>query len=651
MNAVLNILSGDQSFFGGPKLSPEDAAHARGDQISSICRYTRGMMVVNILSAIVFVAGELPSADAEWAMAWGFAIVVFASYHYLKATRPRTPVTQTSERTVRRAVGSAFKLGALWALLPLVFFPSASQPVQLIIICLCTGLVCGGAFVLGSIPIAAICFMMPIIGGMAYAFLGRSDPLYALVALLMFLYFFVLIRAVVSHGQEMLERMVGKYAAQREAREDSLTRLPNRVAITAGIDDALAKLRRFGDEFAVFYLDLDGFKEVNDALGHFAGDQVLTQVAERLSSCARATDLVGRIGGDEFAIICPGIATPQAATNFAERIIKGLSASFIVDGTRMNVGTSIGIALAPSNGREPQTLLRNADDALYRAKRGGRGSYCFFQESDNEKVSIRRNLERELRSSLGTNSIYLDFQPFLNLSSGELTGFEALVRWKHPDLGLVGPNVFIPIAEEAGLMTELGEQILVNACREAATWPEHLRLAVNFSVLQFRSESITQTILDNLRQSGLAPARLEIEITESVFLAKAERAVHVLEDLSALGVRISLDDFGTGFSSLTSLRKLPLGRVKVDRSFVMDVAQDKECAVIVKAIIDLARAMDIRVTAEGIETPEQLAFLREIGCEEVQGYLISKPIPAGDARELAHRPAALDRPALLVVAA
>ncbi|MBX9740809.1 MAG: EAL domain-containing protein [Beijerinckiaceae bacterium] len=636
MSALIKILSGDQSYFGGPVLDAEDAARARADQINALCRYTRGIMVVNIVNAIVFVAAGLQSEHPELSVLWGFAVILYGSYFYLRATRLRVAVTQMSERTIRRAVFNAFLLGALWSLLPVLFFDDGSQALQLLVICLCTGYLCGGAFVLASIPIAAIAFMMPIVGSLASIFLGRNEPLHYLIALLMFMYLFVLVRAVVSHGQEMLAGLVGKYSAQREAKEDPLTRLPNRAGLVDTLQKATSRLNRFGEPFAVLYLDLDKFKEVNDELGHIAGDQILLQVAERLNSCIRDSDTVARLGGDEFAIVGHGISTPKAAVMLADRILKAFAAPFFVEGVRRVSSTSIGISLAPSDGHLPEVLLRNADAALYRAKRDGRGVYCFYEDEDAAAVANRRALERDLRVAIGTNEIFLEYQPIYSLTANCVEGFEALVRWTHPQRGPIEPTVFIPIAEEAGLMQELGEQILLAACREAAAWPAHMRLAVNFSVTQFRSDTIHDVIMGTLAACGMDPQRLEIEITESVFMAQAERAVSILEGLSRLGVQISLDDFGTGYSSLTSLRKLPLNRLKIDRSFVADVATDPECAWIVCAVLGLAANMQIGVTAEGAETAQQIDFLRLHQCDEVQGFIISRPLSAVDANKLAH---------------
>ena len=637
MRLLIKILSGDQTCFGGPKLDEEDAARARADQINAVCRYTRGMMVVNLVSAIVFLAAGLQSDHPAEASLWAFGVILYASYFYLRATRKRAAVTQMSERTVRRAVFNAFLLGALWSLLPVIFFNGGSQALQLIVISLCTGFLCGGAFVLASIPIAAIAFMMPIVGSLASVFLGHGEPMHWLIAMLMFMYLFVLVRAVVSHGQETLSGLVGKYSAQREAKEDPLTKLPNRIALRATIEEASARLARFGEPFAIFYLDLDKFKDVNDDLGHFAGDQMLVQVAERLNSCVRDCDSVARLGGDEFAIACLGISTPKAAVILADRIIKAFSVPFILEGSRRLSSTSIGIALAPSDGVDADSLLRKADAALYRAKRDGRGTFCFFESEDAAAVAERRALEKELREAIGTDAIYLEFQPFLSLASDRIAGFEALVRWRHPVHGAIAPSVFIPIAEEAGIMQELGEYILTEACRAAADWPEHTRVAVNFSVTQFRSETIADVILETLAATGLAPHRFEIEITESVFLDRAEHAVAILERLSGSGIQISLDDFGTGYSSLTSLRKLPLNRLKIDRSFVADVASDPECAWIVRAVLGLAGNMQISVTAEGVETAEQMAFLRMHECDEAQGYLIGRSMSASAAADLARR--------------
>jgi diguanylate cyclase (GGDEF)-like protein len=411
------------------------------------------------------------------------------------------------------------------------------------------------------------------------------------------------------------------------ARHDSLTELPNRTLFQERLDQATALTRRQGG-CALLLLDLDGFKAVNDTFGHLVGDALLQAVALRLLSVIRETDTVARLGGDEFAIIQAGIQSPRQAAALAERTIEAVAQPFDVGGHRILVGASVGIAVAPSDGESSGQLLRNADIALYLAKAHGRGTCRLFEPEMDAHVQLRRALELDLREALACGAFHLQYQPFIELRSGAVLGFEALIRWHHPVRGLINPVDFIPIAEDTGLIVGIGKWVLQQACMTAAAWPEDISVAVNLSAVQFRSGHLLQAVETALAESRLAPSRLELEITESVLMQNSDDRLATLHRLRALGVRIALDDFGTGYSSLGYLRSFPFDKIKIDRTFVGDLITNRDSRVIVSAIIGLGIGLGMKVTAEGVETAEQLAALRDEGCAQVQGDLLSRPLAA-----------------------
>jgi diguanylate cyclase (GGDEF)-like protein/PAS domain S-box-containing protein len=415
------------------------------------------------------------------------------------------------------------------------------------------------------------------------------------------------------------------------ARHDALTDLPNRVLLMERIDEALARQRRRGERFCVFLLDLDQFKSINDSLGHSVGDVLLKAVAQRLIACCRETDVVARLGGDEFAIL-QTIEGEQrvAAVTLANRILEAVTAPYDLDGQQAIIGTSIGIAAAPDDGTDGDQLLMKADLALYRAKSEGRSQYRFFAPEMEAEVRARHALDIDLRTALARGEFELHYQTLVDIATRETRGAEALVRWRHPQRGLVPPDGFIPVAEESGLIVPLGAWILRTACADAAGWPLHCKVAINLSPAQFRSGDLVDTVSRTLAECGLPPQRLELEITESVFLKKSEENLAVLHQLKSLGVSIVLDDFGTGYSSLSYLKMFPFDKIKIDRTFVEELASRADCASIVGAVINLGRSLDIGTVAEGVETPEQLTLLRAAGCREAQGYLFSRPVPASE---------------------
>ncbi|WP_269716039.1 EAL domain-containing protein [Caulobacter sp. NIBR2454] len=414
------------------------------------------------------------------------------------------------------------------------------------------------------------------------------------------------------------------------AHYDPLTDLPNRVLFHKQLREALARADRGASQVAVLCIDLDRFKTVNDTLGHAVGDELLQAAGQRLRSCVREGDTVARLGGDEFAIVQNGVTGPDDARHLAARIVETMSAPLTLHGHNVVAGASVGVAVAPLDGREPDELLKKADMAMYRVKGEGRRGFRFFEPAMDEVLQSRRRLELDLRRALEMGEFELRYQPLYDLASERVTGCEALLRWRHPERGLVSPADFIPLAEEIGLIVPLGEWVLRQACAEAAGWPAGISLAVNLSPIQFRDRTLLDTVKAALDASGLSPRRLQLEITESVLLADNAANLALLHDLRRLGVLIAMDDFGTGYSSLSYLRSFPFDKIKIDQTFVRDIPRDADALSIIRTVADLGERLGIVTTAEGVETAEQFEALRNQGCREIQGYLISPPKEAAD---------------------
>ncbi len=416
------------------------------------------------------------------------------------------------------------------------------------------------------------------------------------------------------------------------ARHCPLTEIANRFHLRETLDEAL-KCMKPDAGVAVHLVDLDYFKQVNDTLGHPAGDAVLKAVAKRMQATVREQDFVGRLGGDEFAIVQRNIAGPEQAMILAQRLIKVLNAPYRVLGNNAGVGASIGIAIAPDNGSDPDTLLKKADVALYRVKSAGRGTLNLYRPEDERIVQERVELQAELAEALRHKQLELHYQPIVDVAQRKVVGCEALMRWRHPKLGLIPPSTFIPVAERSGLIVGMGDWALHQACEDAASWPDGIKVAVNLSAVQFDLGDPVETVKGALRQSGLDSSRLELEITESVLLRSESRTVATLQKLRGLGVRLVLDDFGTGFSSLSYLRSFTFDKIKIDRSFVSEMAERRDCVAIVGAAAGLARALGIDPVVEGIEMPEQLLSATNAGCNEVQGFYFSRPVPPSEVHE------------------
>jgi len=432
-----------------------------------------------------------------------------------------------------------------------------------------------------------------------------------------------------SFGEHIRHVMELAYRANHLAMHDSLTGLPNRVLINEQLQHSL--MRMSPDKMiAVHLLDLDEFKYVNDTMGHGSGDKLLQVVAERLRPLVRDTDTIARMGGDEFAILQASVTSPEDAEALARRINDALSLPIDIDGNFVSIGTSIGIAIGPQDGATAELLMRNADLALYQAKDDGRGAYRRYKADMNEQKQARRIIEYELRNALEKDQFELHFQPLVNLSTNEICGFEALARWRHPEKGLITPDAFIPIAEECGLITQIGAWTLRQACMVAAPWPSNLKVAVNVSPVQLRDANLMQHVVRAIAASGIAPGRLELELTETACLNDDASMLNILHQIRNMGVRIATDDFGIGYSSLSLLQKFPFDKIKIDRTFVQEMSKSASSLSIVRAVVALAKGLGIPSTAEGVENPEQLASVIAEGCTEMQGYLLSRPIPAKD---------------------
>ncbi|HUI15744.1 MAG TPA: EAL domain-containing protein [Xanthobacteraceae bacterium] len=438
-------------------------------------------------------------------------------------------------------------------------------------------------------------------------------------------------KCMIAVIEDVTERKKAEQRIAFLAHHDALTGLANRAALIQKIEEAAARQRRLAEPFTLLLLDLDRFKQVNDTLGHPAGDALLIEVATRLKSLLRETDVLARLGGDEFAIIQAGESNQrEAARSLAERVIEILRQAFAIDGGNISIGTSIGIALAVEHQTTSDDLLKMADLALYRAKSAGRNGYCFFDPEMSEIASARQEIESDLRRAVQQNEFELHYQPIVDSKTRRICSAEALVRWRHPTKGLIYPDLFIPLAEETGLITQIGQWVLRAACTEAANWPAAVKVAVNLSLVQFRKSDLPGMVTHVLADTGLPPERLELEITETALIESAAECLPALRQFKAMGITIVLDDFGTGYSSLSQLAMFPFDRIKIDKSFTQNLTKRSECAAIISATLTLAQSLDIATTAEGVETVDQYRLLRLAGVTSLQGYLFKRPGPASE---------------------
>ncbi|WP_407157128.1 EAL domain-containing protein [Bradyrhizobium sp. STM 3557] len=439
-------------------------------------------------------------------------------------------------------------------------------------------------------------------------------------------------RYLINVVEDVTERREAAEKITRLAHFDALTELPNRVLFREQLDRELERARH-GKIFALLYIDIDEFKGINDSLGHHVGDELLKTVAERIKSCIKAADMVARLGGDEFAVLLTSIDARDDVVAAVQRIFESIRTPYHCLGHQLTSDASIGVAMAPLDGTEPDELTKNADLAMYAAKAGGRRTFRFFEPAMDESARFRLQMEQDMRRALADGQFEIHYQPLVDLTDNSMTGCEALLRWRHPELGMIPPLDFIPLAEDTGFINEIGDWVLRTACAEAAAWPPHIRLAVNVSPVQLKSPTLALRVASALAASGLAPGRLEIEITEAVLIHDDDSALKILHELHHIGVRIALDDFGTGYSSLSYLKRFPFDKIKIDRCFVSDIEIGGSSA-IVQAVVNIATASNMTTTAEGVETGQQQRMLRQLGCTEMQGYLFSAPKPPSEVRKL-----------------
>jgi diguanylate cyclase (GGDEF)-like protein/PAS domain S-box-containing protein len=438
--------------------------------------------------------------------------------------------------------------------------------------------------------------------------------------------------------EDITDRKLTEERVQFLAYHDALTGLPNRTLLEDRLAQALASARRRKEKVALLFLDLDRFKMINDSCGHSFGNLLLQEVADRLRSAAREQDTVARVGGDEFIIVLTSINDAAGAAVAAERILKAMTGPFVVEGHSLDIRCSMGISIFPEQGTDGETLIKNADASMYNAKEDGGNHFCFFTKDMEAQVTERLSMENGMLVALDKNELFLLYQPQADLVTGEITGFEALLRWRHPQLGLVLPDRFIRIAENNGLIMPIGEWVLSTACQQAREWQDdgllQVPVAVNASAVQFRQPGFRHLIGRVLRETGLPPQYLELEITEGILLSNTEATLQVLQELRATGLKLAIDDFGTGYCSLSYLKQFPVSKLKIDRSFIRDLVANPGDAAITSAIINMAKSMNLRVIAEGVENDAQVRFLRAQRCDEIQGYYLAKPLSPEEAAEL-----------------
>lgn len=656
LGKVCRFLEGDPLAFDRRPLSPAVRARFRAEQLSDLEKSTPGAMLASCFSALTFAMYMSATPQADEARVWAASIFVLAGVIYARRmSAPQSHRRVASTNGVWRATANALLHASLWGALPVFFFSEAAPHQQFLIACFCFTTLFGGGFALSMIPVSMFAHIAPIVAGLLVAIVDAHNPVFDVVAGVIAIYAIVIINAAIHRAAMAARRCAAEATAEEGALRDELTKLPNRVAFREELTRAFARHARLNERFALMCFDLDGFKNVNDSMGHETGDAVLIEAARRVRISTRESDLIARLGGDEFALIAVDIRSVEDAVSIADRILAAFRAPFDVDGRSFSISVSIGVAIAPSDGVDPESLLRNADSAMYATKQAGRCGYTLFRDRFGF-VAERNTLDAELDRAFAKKELFMVFQPFVETETLRTTGFEALLRWRHPVRGILSAAEIVPLFERAGQIDAVGAWALEESMTIAATWPEHLRIAVNISALQLRKPNFEQTVLTALARSGINPRRLELELTETAMILDGERAFEMLASLRRLGIRTALDDLGTGYSSLANLVGLPLDRLKIDRSFVANLETNPMCASVTKLSAELGRSLSLSVTAEGVENLRQLEMLRAFGCQEAQGYLFSKPRPANqimhlfDACRIANKPRAAEAPVESVAA-
>jgi diguanylate cyclase (GGDEF)-like protein len=642
-------LRGDPLAFSDRPLAPLELERVRLAQSADVRRGARVSLVALVLGATTLPIGMWNSPARAPLIAW----VLLLAAHMLisRAFRRRASgrcadPALAAARDFRLATIQAIGSGALWGCGFVLAQAYANAGQRALIATLSMSTMSGGALQLATTLPMAYGFVAPVALGCVLGVVLRPDAIaLPVVGIQLFNAGFLLIQAHFQATQ-LARRTIAHFADEVAARVDPLTGLGNRRAFNERLAAAFERLEGGGQGFALMCFDLDRFKLVNDTFGHVAGDEVIVRAARALRQASRENDFVARLGGDEFALIAPEMSGRAAAEALAQDVVAEFRRPFAFDWGDSACSVSVGVALAPDHGEDGDRLVRNADAALYKAKQIRRGSIAFVDEAESGEARERRELETALRQALRNGEMRLDFQPLIDVASGATKGFEALLRWRRPGFGDLPASLFIPAAEECGCIEEIGVWALREAARIAASWPRRLRVAVNVSATQLKSPTLAAAIREIVETRGFDPRRLELEIKEPSFIADFEAAAASLNALRRLGVTVALDDFGAGYSSMTSIARLPLDRIKIDRAFVVDALANPRCAAVIRAAARLARELGLALTGEGVETCEQFDLLRSAGCDEVHGYLFSRPLPVDALASVFERcPAPLPPPA------
>ncbi len=625
----VSLVLGRYSTSSGDAVGEELAGRIRAGQVRSVLRHMAPMTAVTAFNGAVLVASLRREADTLLLCLFAALLAGLlgpAAARRLNSSRSR-PRVRASAGVLRRLNRNALLLGTLWGSVPVLFFADASESSRLVITSLCAGMIGGGAFVFASVPGAALAMILPIAGGAVFALARAGGAEYLAVMLLTAGYCGALIAGVLMHAMENMRQLIARGEIGRPGRRDPLTGLDNRAAFHGHVAEAMLRLERSRGSAAVFFADIDDLKKLNELHGHAAGDAVLMEAAARLQNLMRSTDRLARHDGGRFAILAPGLGGAATVRAYAARLAGAFLEPFMHGGAALKASMSVGAFIARDGERDAGTALRGAELALRRAQRSGRGAHHLFGPEDDTEMMDKTALADDLALALEKGEFSLAFQPMLRISGQSIEGFEALLRWRHPTRGNVPPSVFIPLAEETGMIVPIGAWVMREACLAAGAWPRDMRVCVNVSAHQLRTDALCALTAAALEEARIEPRQLEIEITETVLVEDDPAPLAVLTRLRASGVRLALDDFGTGHSSLSYLRRLPFDRIKIDRSFITDIVTSADCAAIVKSTIGLARDLGMEVTAEGIETAGQLAKLAALNCPEAQGYLIGRPMP------------------------
>ncbi len=588
---------------------------------------------VNLGNACVLEATLWNSPQRTRALLWGLGLLVSLAVSVAPALlrgRRRVPGKfRGSLKSVGRATIFAALVGSCWGAVPLLFFAEAGENARVVLVFLCSGMVCGGAFILASLPIAALAMVVPIVAGSLVA-LSQDVGNPAAPILLLAFYVTFIGCLVLERASELIFRQFSSLELERLASRDILTNLPNTAGFRTEVKRAAARMANAGERYSVMVVDINNLKKTNERLGYASGDMLIQEVAKRLRVAARRSDLVARLDAGKFAVLIAGLDGSATIPAYAKRLMGVFDDAFDLPGGKAFATCCVGVAVAGGEGEAAGDQLRNAALALHVAQANGRGVVHFYSPQDEVSRSARDALEADLRAALRARDLRIHFQPFLDIATNQIAGFEALLRWKHPVRGQVSPVEVISIAEERGLIDMVGAYVLAEACQAAAAWPENLRVAVNVSPLQLRARTLATMVATALRESGLPARRLEIEVTENAVIAEHDLAEHILRSLRDMGVQIALDDFGVGFSSLNYLWSLPFQRIKIDKSFIDQIPTNQKALAIVRGILNLARDLGLSVTVEGVETVEQLMEMRRHSHVEAQGYLIGKAMPQSE---------------------